>query len=731
MGDRRYQNFDLFLEQEGEGRYEARVTSSPVGDAANSSFQLPFDAVTLENLLLKLDPGRSGMRGPDDPVRQQAARDFGGPLFDAVFSGEVLSAWTRSLEKVRDEPDSGLRLRLRLKEAPAVAGLPWELLYDAKNGAFPAQSERTPLVRYLDIGQEPRPIKVDGPLHVLVVICSPTDLDELDVEAEWARIEKALAAKTKQGLVVVDRLRPPTLDALGQWLNEHRAHVIHFVGHGSFDPVSGEGCIYFQNERGSKEQVTAAELGPFVHDHDPLRMVVLNACRSALTGAADPFGGMAQGLVRQGADAVVAMQFPISDSAAVKFTGDFYAALAEGRPVDQAVTEARKLMLANFRSEWATPVLFLRAPDGTIFDGVHAGGSRGGNLLRRSTEQLTALARGHPRIAIAVVAACVAALAAAVIVPLALRDSLPTSARLEPTQLLVAAGDKPTSRHIWLADLRNPANTHRLSKGGPMEWLPVISPDGRTMIFSRSRTTGGNTYILWVAAVDGSGDEPLFGNDAPDQCRTSQGRPAWIPGTDQLVMRCVNDQDELRLVRVDVGGRILDTYTVKDRNLQVLKGVGDPTVSRDGRTIVVFAALDRGSQQGSLYTIDVTSGTSRPLKAAVGTTTYSDAVFSPAADQLAYRVDTGTDAGFEVALADIADGQLVNDRVMSGSVPGRDEDPVFSPDGSQLVYTHSPKGQENQVRQLYVVPVDASAAPEQLVVEGLPAFQSVPAWSRR
>lgn len=63
------------------------------------------------------------------------------------------------------------------------------------------------------------------------------------------------------------------------------------------------------------------------------------------------------------------MQFPISDGAATAFTGEFYAALADGMPVDQAVTSARKGLLAGYASEWATPVLYLNAPDGQVFEG--------------------------------------------------------------------------------------------------------------------------------------------------------------------------------------------------------------------------------------------------------------------------------------------------------------------------------------------------------------------------
>src|SRR6478735_9016582 len=346
MAPRRYLNFDLLLEHEGDGEYQARVTESPLGETPSVRFRLPFDATTLENLLLKLDPGRSGTRRAGGTSQQQAAMDFGGPLYQAIFTGDLALAWQRSLDQVRAEQAGGLRLRLRLNDAPAIAGLPWELLYDARSNNFLAQSERTPLVRFLD---------------------------EPDVEAEWARIQEALEPRTSTGLVALDRLPSATLSELGTWLRRSETHVVHFIGHGDFDPGLREGVIYFQDQAGRRSAVTSSTLGPYLRDHDPLRMVVLNACRSARTDTTDPFGGMAQGLVQQDATAVVAMQFPISDRAAVKFTGEFYGALVDGQPVDQAVSSARKSLLDGFQDEWATPVLFLRSPDGNIFENVHAG----------------------------------------------------------------------------------------------------------------------------------------------------------------------------------------------------------------------------------------------------------------------------------------------------------------------------------------------------------------------
>ena len=371
MASRTYQNFDLLLEAAEGDSFRARVTTSPLGESPSGRFSLPFDATQLENLLLKLDPGRSGTRRAGSDPQSQASMDLGGPLFESVFSEDIMLTWQRSQDYARDHGD-GLRLRLRLTDAPSIAGLPWELLYDRRGNSFIAQSERTPVVRYLEVPQPPRPLTVDGALRILVVISSPTDLPELDVEAEWRRVQDALAAKVDEGTVKIDRLPAPTIQALSAWLRQNDVHILHFIGHGDYDDRIQDGVVYFQDRYGRSTKVSPTVLGPYLRDHDPLRLVLLNACQSARVDSTDPFSGMAQGLVQQDCTAVVAMQFPISDGAATAFTGEFYGALADGFPVDQAATSARKALIAEYAAEWATPVLFLRSPDGRVFDHIVA-----------------------------------------------------------------------------------------------------------------------------------------------------------------------------------------------------------------------------------------------------------------------------------------------------------------------------------------------------------------------
>ena len=122
-----------------------------------------------------------------------------------------------------------------------------------------------------------------------------------------------------------------------------------------------------QENRGRR--VSAQFLGTLLHDHRPLRLAVLNACEGARASRGDPFAGTAQSLVQQGIPAVIAMQFEVTDEAAICFTREFYAAIAVGYPVDAALAEARKAIFAEVSEiEWGTPVLYMRSPDGKVFE---------------------------------------------------------------------------------------------------------------------------------------------------------------------------------------------------------------------------------------------------------------------------------------------------------------------------------------------------------------------------
>ncbi|HEX4965769.1 MAG TPA: CHAT domain-containing protein [Thermoanaerobaculia bacterium] len=321
----------------------------------------------IENFLLRFGRTRQPARRLGS-TQIEAARAFGGRLFEAAFNGEVRSCLRSSLDEAHHQ-DAGLRIRLHLTDAPELNDLPWEFLLHPALNRFLALSAETPLVRYLALPETIRPLGVKPPLEVLTVISSPTDYPQLDVESEWRRLQESLQDLEGRGLLVLRRLESPTLAHLQRWLRRETCHILHFMGHGGFNPNTEDGLLLFSDEKGRGREVTGQALGTLLHDHRPLRLAVLNACEGARASRSDPFAGVAQSLVRQGIPAVIAMQFEISDVAAIDFAHELYAAVVDGYPVDAALAEARKaLFFAGHELEWGTPVLYMRSLDGRIFN---------------------------------------------------------------------------------------------------------------------------------------------------------------------------------------------------------------------------------------------------------------------------------------------------------------------------------------------------------------------------
>ena len=330
----------------------------------------PFGALELENRLLALQNAllRSGGRRRSRPTKdERTVRDFGSRLFELLFSGEIRERYAVSRSEA-DRSGRGLRIKLRIL-APELAALPWEYLYDARLANYLCLSLNTPVVRYLEL---PRPIPalpVKPPLRVLGMVAAPTDLVELDIDVEKQRVERAVADLTADGALELHWLPGST------WRDLHRAmrrgpwHIFHFIGHGEFDPQRGEGQIMLCDRNGRSQALSAANLATLLHDHNPLRLALLNSCDSATADHHDIFSSTAATLVRAGVPAALAMQYAITDAAAMEFATAFYDALADGLPVDAALAEARKAIHigVNNSLEWGTPVLLTRAADGVIF----------------------------------------------------------------------------------------------------------------------------------------------------------------------------------------------------------------------------------------------------------------------------------------------------------------------------------------------------------------------------
>jgi hypothetical protein len=358
-----YDELRLRIERLKDGPY--RVHASTRSAEASAEFELPFNELELENFILKVSRPR-GRRRIDSSATGDARR-FGGSLFKAVFRDQIYDLYHDAVVRARSQ-GRGVRITLCLSGSPELIDVPWEYLFDDPD--FLAVSAFTPVVRYLDLPREHRPLVVERPLRVLGLVSSPAEYERLDVERERENLQRALSGLIEIGAVELHWLEPPTLGALLTALQTRPFHALHYVGHGAYDREAERGILIFEDGSGWAHPVSGDKLGMILHDFSSLQLAVLNACEGARTSRNDPFTGVAGALVQRDIPAVVAMQFEISDEAAIVFAGGFYRPLAAGAPVDESLAAARLAMLAE-RSEdieWGTPVLFMRVADGKIFD---------------------------------------------------------------------------------------------------------------------------------------------------------------------------------------------------------------------------------------------------------------------------------------------------------------------------------------------------------------------------
>ena len=170
------------------------VTTAADGRQVHSSFTLPLTSGRLERAVIALSRGTREVPSAAEGTVVGNAQELGSELAAALFD-EPLGAFFDDARRAAAAHGRGVRLTLSLASTPELLSVPWELLY--RRPTFLASQRRTPIVRYLDVGDVPVPQQIDGQVRILGVVASPSDLPPLDVEGERARVESALAHMTR------------------------------------------------------------------------------------------------------------------------------------------------------------------------------------------------------------------------------------------------------------------------------------------------------------------------------------------------------------------------------------------------------------------------------------------------------------------------------------------------------------------------------------------------------
>ncbi len=370
----RLEDFVLQFDASARGGFRARVLKSPFGEGG-AGFSLPW----LAGAEAAAQAAHDATGLADGTVYRGASAlstgtrprvDVGAELFRSVFQGPVRTLFDKSRGQLDVSPQLGLRLKIKLdtgdEDTGALADLPWELLYDSEAEDYFALSRQMSVVRYLDVPRPSHPIAFAPPLRILAVAASPHGMPPLNLEEEKEQLDQLRSAD-----VEVEFVAHASAGAVRQKLAGDTFHVLHFMGHGAFDPATGEGGLAFERPDRSVDLVSGRAFATKVRDLRSLGVVVLNACDTARASSqgGSPYRGVATALVHGGVPAVIAMQQPISDGAAIGFGNAFYHHLARGDSIDKALTEGRQAIHSAEPDtlEWATPVLFLRIPEGNVF----------------------------------------------------------------------------------------------------------------------------------------------------------------------------------------------------------------------------------------------------------------------------------------------------------------------------------------------------------------------------
>ena len=367
------------------------------------------------------------------------------------------------------------------------------------------------------------PMTVDGPLRILAVISSPTDLHELDVEAEWQRPRRGAGAarRYRAGGPRPPGSRPPELGAGCGKHDDPR------------DPLRRARRLRRRLVRGSSTSrtstaalaVTSSVLGPY----PPTTTLCGWSCSTPAARRAATPSTPSAGWRRAWSSrttAVVAMQFPITTERPSRSPASSTALSPTACPRPGRQQRAQGLAASD---EWSTPVLFMRSPTGAS--------SRTCTPWKDPypPHPETPEPPAEPR-------------ARAAIEPLSPRNPDPRRAhRLAGREAapwrrggVVVAATPARWRRDEKTEGRAPSascphcggrRSCRLPRGTARD-APNSSPGHQrvaarlastaTMVYSREN---GNTSTVYVAAADGSNHRELFDQQTPEEFRESSGRP--------------------------------------------------------------------------------------------------------------------------------------------------------------------------------------------------------------
>ena len=234
------------------------------------------------------------------------------------------------------------------------------------------------------------------PLKVLVVISSPIDYNNrLNYEKEFSELRKALFHLEVEMLAKITITSSGSIEQLKKELDENSYDILHFNGHSNY--LMGKSYLVLEDPHTlyhvnipSEEFVDAISKSK---NGKKIKLIFLGSCNSAteITNDEGPTG-IAQQLIDAGFSAVLAMTMKTMDETLNIFASTFYAELAMGKELVDAVKSAQMAISQRVsENQRIIPRLYLGKEVNRLFD------SSGISKFNRSTTKVSFNIPGFPQ----------------------------------------------------------------------------------------------------------------------------------------------------------------------------------------------------------------------------------------------------------------------------------------------------------------------------------------------
>ena len=302
----------------------------------------------------------------------------------------------------------------KLEAVNLLIATPWEILHDGRGYLF--QGKKPVRVRRrIPNRSKKAKLELQDKLRVLLLSPRPEDERASYIDHRVAPAALMAALEPLGDRAELQLLETPTFSAMCAAIRDaERAgkpfSVVHFDGHGVFDPHRGLGALCFESTESSEQDKLEDRKTDIVYADQLLAELrgfripffFLDACQSAMAEK-DPTASVAATLLETGAASVAAMSYSVLVSTAEAFAKAFYMALAQGERIGSAMLAGQRALHADpVRAElprgeklrlqdWFVPVLFQEQTDPRLVKVIPGAQSR-----KISAEQRAARAGDTP-----------------------------------------------------------------------------------------------------------------------------------------------------------------------------------------------------------------------------------------------------------------------------------------------------------------------------------------------